>query len=306
MGVCTADLSVDSHSCLLLHGVGDMTVYVECGLGADVADHGGKGLDVHAVFNRHGGEGVAEVVESYQRKLCVFEDHLQLAVSTGRADRLFGVLKVGEDPLGDRRLLFAFQQFSHSGRHLNTANTGLGLGLADADTAALLDRYRPLDLKLVFLEVDVLPPEAADLASAKSCHDLHVEEVAPVLMPLDGFEEGFQLIVTEDLLFGIVALGNGRAVCWIFAINLSLTAASRAGIISKSAAPYHHSSPTVSNLNSPFIVSVLVRSFRDGLASANDDAISGQKSSSVFLNCGSAIIATKSLSNEIASSCFPV
>ena len=37
-----------------------------------------------------------------------------------------------------------------------------------------------------------------------------------ILMPLDGFEEGFQLIVTEDLLFGIIALGHGRAVCWIF------------------------------------------------------------------------------------------
>ena len=35
-------------------------------------------------------------------------------------------------------------------------------------------------------------------------------------MPLDGFKEGFQLIVTEDLRFGIVALGNGRAVCRIF------------------------------------------------------------------------------------------
>ena len=120
--------------------------------------------------------------------------------------------KVWEDPLGNRRLLFAFQQFSHTRRHLNTADTGLGLGLADADTAALLDRYRPLNLELVFLEADVLPPEAADLAAAQTRHDLHVEEVTPVLMPLDGFEEGFQLIVTEDLLLGIVALGNGRAV----------------------------------------------------------------------------------------------
>ncbi len=35
-------------------------------------------------------------------------------------------------------------------------------------------------------------------------------------MPLDGFEEGFQLIVTEDLLFGIIALGHGRAVGGVF------------------------------------------------------------------------------------------
>ena len=65
-------------------------------------------------------------------------------------------------------------------------------------------------------KVDVLPPEAADLASAQTRHDFHVEEVAPVLMPLDGFKEYFELIVAKDLLFGIIALGHGRAVCWIF------------------------------------------------------------------------------------------
>ena len=38
---------------------------IHSGLGADMAYHGGQRLDVHAVFNRHGGEGVAQVVEAH-------------------------------------------------------------------------------------------------------------------------------------------------------------------------------------------------------------------------------------------------
>ena len=62
--VCAADFSVDPHGYLLLHGVGDMAVDVERGLGADVANHGGESLDIHTVFQRHGCEGVPEIVEA--------------------------------------------------------------------------------------------------------------------------------------------------------------------------------------------------------------------------------------------------
>ena len=37
--VCTADLAVNFDRILLLHSVGDMTINVECGLGANVAYH---------------------------------------------------------------------------------------------------------------------------------------------------------------------------------------------------------------------------------------------------------------------------
>ena len=60
--VCTADFSVDPHGCLLLHGVGDMAVDVERALRADVAYHSGEIFDIHAVFKRHGSEGVAQLV----------------------------------------------------------------------------------------------------------------------------------------------------------------------------------------------------------------------------------------------------
>ena len=60
---------------------------IHSGLGADVAYHGGKRLDIHAVFQRHGGEGVAKVVEAYQRKLGIFQYHLQLITKRVRLAR---------------------------------------------------------------------------------------------------------------------------------------------------------------------------------------------------------------------------
>lgn len=52
--VCTVDLSVNSHGCMLLHGVGDVAVDIERGLRTDVAYHSGESLDIHAVFKRRG------------------------------------------------------------------------------------------------------------------------------------------------------------------------------------------------------------------------------------------------------------
>ena len=103
------------------------------------------------------GKGVAEIVKSDQRKSGMFQYDLELSVGGSRADLLFGMHEIREHPFGDCPLFAVLKHFCHTRRHLNTADTGLGLGLADADTAALLDRYRPLNLELVFLEVDVLP-----------------------------------------------------------------------------------------------------------------------------------------------------
>ena len=55
--VCAADFAVDMHRRLPLHGIGDMTINVECGLGADVAYHSGESLDIHLGYkdseNKH-------------------------------------------------------------------------------------------------------------------------------------------------------------------------------------------------------------------------------------------------------------
>ena len=57
--VCTANLSIDSHRCLLLHGVGDVAVDVQRGFRAYVTYHSGERLDIHAVFECHRCEGMA-------------------------------------------------------------------------------------------------------------------------------------------------------------------------------------------------------------------------------------------------------
>ncbi len=48
-----------------LHIVGDMRVGVQSEPGAVVAQHAGQGLHIHAAGDRHGGECVSEVVETY-------------------------------------------------------------------------------------------------------------------------------------------------------------------------------------------------------------------------------------------------
>ena len=61
--VVVGDAAVDEIGGVLAHGVGDVAVDVDGGGGADVADDGGQSLDVHAVLQRRGREGMAEVVE---------------------------------------------------------------------------------------------------------------------------------------------------------------------------------------------------------------------------------------------------
>ena len=52
----------------------------------EVAQHAGYGLDVYAVLQGQGGEGVAEVMESDLGDACPFEDALQHIVDTVRRD----------------------------------------------------------------------------------------------------------------------------------------------------------------------------------------------------------------------------
>ena len=46
------------------HIAGDVRINVQRGRRRHMAQHGGEGLDVHAVFQGHGGEGVAQIVEA--------------------------------------------------------------------------------------------------------------------------------------------------------------------------------------------------------------------------------------------------
>ena len=57
-----------------LHIAGDVRVGVQSEAGAVVAQHAGQGLHIHAAGDRHGGECVSEVVETYMLlDACIFQ-----------------------------------------------------------------------------------------------------------------------------------------------------------------------------------------------------------------------------------------
>ena len=73
-------------SCFFLCRGGDVSVGIQSEPGGEVAEHTGDSLDVHAVLEGDGCEGVAEVMESYLRDACPLQYPLQHIVHTVRGD----------------------------------------------------------------------------------------------------------------------------------------------------------------------------------------------------------------------------
>ena len=65
---------------------GDMGVGAKGEAGGEVAQHTGQGLDIHAVLQGDGGEGVAEVVESNLWDACPRQHSFQHVVHAIRRD----------------------------------------------------------------------------------------------------------------------------------------------------------------------------------------------------------------------------
>ena len=59
-----AQATVDLGGGFTEHVAGDVGINVQRGRRRHMAQHGGEGLDVHAVFQGQGGEGVAQIVEA--------------------------------------------------------------------------------------------------------------------------------------------------------------------------------------------------------------------------------------------------
>ena len=87
-GVCTAYFSVNANRRLLLHGVRNVAVDIQRGFCADVADHSRQGLNVHAAFERHGSEGMAQVVEADTLAVGSLEDELEAVIECRGVARL--------------------------------------------------------------------------------------------------------------------------------------------------------------------------------------------------------------------------
>ena len=69
------------------HFVGDVGVDVQRGGAGDVANNGGQGLDVHAMFQGVGGECVSEVVEADMLAARPFQNSGQLFSNGGGVQR---------------------------------------------------------------------------------------------------------------------------------------------------------------------------------------------------------------------------
>ena len=122
---------VDSHGCLLLHGVGDMAVDVERGLCADVAYHGGERLDIHSVFECHRSKGVAQVVEADLLAPRSLQYLLEFAVDRVGISRLTLLDGRREHPLAGGGFLMLRKDFQHIRGQKDGADGGFGLGLGD-------------------------------------------------------------------------------------------------------------------------------------------------------------------------------
>jgi len=174
--VCTANLSVDTNCRLLLHGVGNVTVYVERCLVADVAYHSGESFDIHAVFKRHGSEGMAQVVEADLLALRSLQYLLEFAVDLVGISRLTFLDGRWEHPLAGSIFLMHRKDIQHIGWQNERSYRGFGLWLGDLSLRPLLD-HLPSDVELACSEVDVLPLKTEYLPSAHTRSQLEKEEL---------------------------------------------------------------------------------------------------------------------------------
>ena len=129
---------------------------IHCGLRADVAYHGGECLDIHTVFQRHGCEGVAQVVEANLLALSPLQYHLEFAVYRVGIPRLALLDGRWEHPLAGGIFLMLRKDIHHIRGQKDGADGGFGFRLGDLGLCALLD-HLPFDVQLARGEVDVLP-----------------------------------------------------------------------------------------------------------------------------------------------------
>lgn len=91
------------------------------------------------------------------------------------------------------------QQLCCAGRQDDFPRSGIGLGVARYQPAALFPVEGAADFENTAAFVKVRPHEAADLASAQAGGELGVEEVMPDRVCLDGFHESVQLFLIQNI-----------------------------------------------------------------------------------------------------------
>lgn len=107
--LCLGDALVGLGHRLSLHGIGDVGIGAQGSAAGHMADDGREGLHVHAVLQRHGGEGVAQVVEAHLPASRPLQNGLEPLADVAGGDGLVGLEPGGEQP-GREHLLFVLFQ----------------------------------------------------------------------------------------------------------------------------------------------------------------------------------------------------
>ena len=88
-----AQATVDLGGCFTEHVAGNVGINVQRGRRRHMAQHGREGLDVHAVLQRHGGEGVAQIVKSDLLAPGTLQNDLEPPEHRARCQRQIWVLR---------------------------------------------------------------------------------------------------------------------------------------------------------------------------------------------------------------------
>ena len=207
-GLDLADSPVDFACCRLSHLIGDVGVDVQCGAAGHVPDHRGEGLDVHSVFQGHGGKQVPEIVKSDAGQVGVFQQYLQSAVGGAGIDGQLWLQRIGEYPIGECRFFPLSQTLYRTGWQDDFTSTSVGFGVPGSKYATLLHMNGALDVQHSMLCVEVLPAQAADLTQPQAGGQFGVEKVVPDIVRLNRGHERIELFIVEDLLGRWLLLGG--------------------------------------------------------------------------------------------------
>ena len=160
-----SDTLVDTCGGGLTHIVGDVGVDIQRGRGGHMADDGGKGLNIHAVFQSCCGESMPQVVEAYLLALGVFQDDMQAAANRGRVQGRIRLDRGREHPAGMNGLLVLLQRCQQGSGEQKRPVGRLGFRLRDEQTV-LCTVDLLVDAQLSGVEVQIIPLQCQQFTTA--------------------------------------------------------------------------------------------------------------------------------------------
>ena len=129
--------------------------------------HGREGFHIHAVLQRQGCEGVAQIMEAHMLTACVFQDELQSAAHHAGRDGAVLLHRGREHPTGVHRLFVLPQHCHHSRRQDDLADGVLRLGCADLKLPPhIVDLL--VHIQHAGFEVQVIPLQCHEFAPAQA------------------------------------------------------------------------------------------------------------------------------------------